>query len=133
MIETSKVASCCVRLGTGVVVGFAKVCFVAPCLHGLLGLHGVSFCLALCLGRRSSGFLGLESAVFDRLASFVAVLFLSLRGLVCWQSRTVSAWGGSVRPSCWVSEGPVVFGRGEPFDAPLVSSRALWLLVVRGY
>lgn len=62
-----------------------------------------------------------------RVSSFGAVLVLSCFGLVSWSSRSVSAWGGSVRPLCWESEGPCLFP-SESF-VPLVGAGELWSLV----
>jgi len=64
--------------------------------------------------------------------SFLAVLVLSLgvRGpLVSWRHRSVSAWGGAVRPLCW-APGFSLFGGSE--WVPVVGPRELWSLVLRG-
>lgn len=69
--------------------------------------------------------------VFAVVSSFVAVLVLSLgvRGpLVSWRARSVSAWGGSVRPLCWSPGFSFLSGSW----VPVVGPRELWSLVLRG-
>ena len=69
------------------------------------------------------------SLVLAVVSSFLAVLVLSCRGLVSWRSRSVSAWGGSVRPLCW-APGFSFFSGSE--WVPVVGPRELWSLALRG-
>ncbi len=65
-------------------------------------------------------------------SSFAAVLVLSLgvRGpLVSWSSRSVSAWGGAVRPLCWAPGFSFFSGSAS---VPVVGPCELWSLVLRG-
>ena len=60
--------------------------------------------------------------------SFLAVLVLSLFGVVEWRARVV--WvGGAFRPACWASEGPCAFSSVGCVFAPLVGPAFLWRAV----